>query len=62
VGRVFYEGHREVVLAWQGHAIALYERWKWTPAVVEQLDVPEFVFYVEQAGKMYEMEREALEG
>jgi hypothetical protein len=54
VGRVFYEGHRD--------AIPLYERWKWTPAVVEQLDVPEFVFYVEQAGKMYEMEREALEG
>ena len=50
------------MLAWQGHAIPLYERWKWNPAIIEELDVPEFVFYVEQAGKMYEMEREALEG
>ena len=62
MGGGFYRKHREVIGAWREHAIVLYERWKWTPGDVDNLDVTDFAFYVEQAKKIFEAEAEAANG
>ena len=62
MGGVFYEGHREKIIAWKIHAIVLYERWRWTPEVVEELDVEDFVFYTQTATELYEAEARAMRG
>jgi len=60
VGRRFYEGHREKIVAWKVHAVILYERWHWTPDVIEALDVEDFVFYLESARAIREAEIKAM--
>lgn len=41
-------------------AIPLFERWKWTPRTVENLDVQDFLYYLERVSAIYEAESKAM--
>ena len=51
-----------MIANWRAHAILLYERWKWTPDVVENLDVEDFAFYLDQVKEIYDAEAKAIKG